>query len=114
MSTDFFRASVVLGSTKLPYGQWSDESLTARIAKGDVTALEALYDRYAPMILGIALRITGDPPRAEEVLQETFWQVWQSASAYPSQHGSFTGWLFSIARNLAMESSGKVASAGDH
>jgi RNA polymerase sigma-70 factor (ECF subfamily) len=95
--------SVVLGRTKLPYGQWSDELLVARVVQGDASALEALYDRYAPMILGIALKITGDRAQAEQVLQETFWQAWQRASTYSSQHGSLTGWLYRIARRLALE-----------
>jgi RNA polymerase sigma-70 factor, ECF subfamily len=106
--------SFVLGRTKLPYGQWSDVMLVARVVQGDASALEALYDRHAPMILGIALKITGDRAQAEEVLQETFWQAWQRAPTYSSQCGSFTGWLYKIARTLAMESSGRVWTAPDH
>lgn len=100
--------SVVLGRTRLPYGQWSDEILAARVVQGDAGALEALYDRHAPMILGIALKITGDQAQAEGVLQETFWQAWQRASTYSSPCGSFTGWLYKIARKLAMESNGRT------
>jgi hypothetical protein len=101
--TDYFRASVVLGLTKLPYGQWNDEILVTRVVQGDLAALEALYDRYAPMTLGIALKITGDRALAEDVLQETFWQLWQSAATYQPGRDSFTGWLFRMARNLAMD-----------
>ena len=114
MFTDYFRASEVLGQTKLPYRQSSDEILVSRVAQGDVNALEALYDRHAAMILGIALKITGDNPLAEEVLKETFWRVWQSASTYSSQYGSFTSWLFRLARSLAVEVDGRASSARDH
>ena len=41
-------------------GQLSDEILAARVAQGDQTALETLYDRYASIVLGIALRIVGE------------------------------------------------------
>ena len=83
--------------------QLSDETLAARVAHGDETALETLYDRHAAMVLGISLRITGDRATAEDVLQETFWRAWQSAVTYQSGRGSFTSWLFRIARNLAID-----------
>lgn len=81
--------------------QLSDDSLMARVARGDRDALEVLYDRYAARVLGFSLQILGDRPAAEELLQESFWQVWQSAATFPSQHLSFTSWLFRIARNLS-------------
>ena len=84
-------------------GQFSDETLIARVARSDRDALETLYDRYAPMVMGISLKITGDRATAEEVLQETFWQVWQGAAAYEAQPGSFTSWLFRLARGLALD-----------
>jgi RNA polymerase sigma-70 factor (ECF subfamily) len=40
---------------------------------------------------------------SEDVLRETFQRVWQSAITYQSQRGSFTSWLFRIARNLAID-----------
>ena len=83
--------------------QLSDEILVTRVAQGDSAALETLYDRHAATVLGILLKIIGDRPLAEDVLQETFWRVWQSASTYQSERGSFTGWLFRIARNLAID-----------
>lgn len=74
-----------------------------RIARGDAAALEVLYDRHAPMILGIALRITGNQTLAEEIVQETFWRVWRDASTYQPDPISFNGWLFRMARELALE-----------
>jgi RNA polymerase sigma-70 factor, ECF subfamily len=95
--------SLVFGSTRVLPAQLSDDILAARVAQGDSTALEILYDRHAPTIQGISLKIIGDGAAAEEVLQETFWRVWQSAATYQPQRGSFTGWLFRIARNLAID-----------
>ena len=80
-----------------------DEVLVMQVARGSNAALEVLYDRYAPMVLGISVKIMGDQALAEDNLQETFWRVWQSAATYQSQLGSFTGWLFRIARNLAID-----------
>jgi RNA polymerase sigma-70 factor, ECF subfamily len=84
-------------------GRLSDEILAARVASGDRAALEILYDQYAATVLGLALKIIGDRVVAEEVLQETFWRVWQSAVTYKPQRGPFAGWLFRIARNLAID-----------
>ncbi len=81
----------------------NDETLAARVAQGDGAALEALYDRYASTVLGVALKVIGDQGTAEDVLQETFWRVWRSAATFQSERGSFTSWLFRIARNLAID-----------
>ena len=81
----------------------SDEILAAQVARGESAALEALYDRYASTVLGIALKVVGEQGAAEDVLQETFWRVWRSASTFQAERGAFTGWLFRIARNLAID-----------
>lgn len=83
--------------------QLSDEILVTQVAEGNSDALETLYDRHAAPVLGVLLKIIGDRPLAEDVLQETFWRVWQSASTYQAEKGSFTSWLFRIARNLAID-----------
>ena len=80
-----------------------DQALVTGVARGDSAALEALYDRYASRVLGVALKIIGDQALAEDILQETFWRVWQNAAGYQSQLGPFTGWLFRIVRNLSID-----------
>jgi RNA polymerase sigma-70 factor (ECF subfamily) len=81
----------------------SDEVLVVQVARGNSAALEMLYDRYASTVLGISLKIVGDQALAEDILQETFWRLWKSAGTYQSQRGTFTSWLFRIARNLAID-----------
>ncbi|HKZ86070.1 MAG TPA: sigma-70 family RNA polymerase sigma factor [Anaerolineae bacterium] len=81
----------------------TDESLLARAAAGDASALEALYDRYAPVVMGLALKMIGDRAAAEEIVQETFWRVWRNADAFRAQRGTATSWLFGIARNLIID-----------
>jgi len=80
----------------------SDEILITWVARGDTHALDMLYDRHASMVLGVLVRILGEHTVAENLLQETFWQVWRSARTYSSQTGPLTGWLFRIARGLAI------------
>lgn len=80
-----------------------DERLIQLTAGGDANALEALYDRYAAMVMGLALKITGERATAEEVVQETFWRVWRNAAAFQRERGKLAGWLFGIARNLCID-----------
>lgn len=92
------RTNDELASTRL-----SDEALVAQVARGNSSALEALYDRHSSTVLGLTLKIIGDRAAAEDILQETFWRVWKSADTFQSERGSFTSWLFRIARNLAID-----------
>jgi RNA polymerase sigma-70 factor (ECF subfamily) len=80
-----------------------DEELMARVVGGDPTAFETLYDRYAPAVLGTLIKILQDRPLAEELLQETFWRVWDKAKTFAEERGSFRAWVFSIARRLAID-----------
>ena len=47
----------------------ADPELMARVAQGDSTAIEVLYDRYNRVVYSFALRIIGDRQGAEELLQ---------------------------------------------
>lgn len=81
----------------------SDEQLLARVALRDISAHEVLYDRYGSVVLGLALKITGDRPVSEEIVQEAFWRLWRKADSFEAQRGAFTSWFFSIVRNLAID-----------
>src|SRR5512134_2460635 len=98
-ATDVFMR---INSEKTP-SDTPDETLVIQVARGDSAALEVLYDRYASRVLGISMKVIGDQALAEDVLQETFWRVWKSAATYQVQRGTFTSWLFRIARNLAID-----------
>lgn len=81
----------------------SDEVLMSRVTDGDSHALEALYDRYAPIVLGVLTKILHERGAAEEALQETFWRVWTKAESFDEARGAFRPWLFSVARRLAID-----------
>lgn len=81
----------------------SDEELMARVTARDTAAFEYLYDRYAPVTLGIIVRIVQDRAEGEEVLQESFWRVWNQAATFDPEKGPFRAWLFSIARRQALD-----------
>ena len=79
-----------------------DAALMRRIASGDETALAAVYHRYAKLVYSVALRVLRNADVAEEVLQDIFYQLWRSASAFNPSRGSLSGWLLVCARNRAI------------
>ncbi len=95
--------ALVRSNSEKALSELPDESLVNQVARGHSAALEVLYERYASRVLGVSLKILGDQALAEDILQETFWRVWQSAATFQAQLGPFTGWLFRIARNLAID-----------
>ncbi len=75
----------------------------ARVIKQDMAAYKALYERYKRSVLGLSYKILRDQAAAEEVVQETFWRIWNSAASFDTQRGSFPNWMFGIARNLSID-----------
>ncbi len=80
-----------------------DQDLLARIVDGDEHALGALYDRCGSHVYTIALCITGDPLRAQEVTQDVFQIVWTDVVSYAPVAGTVTDWIVGIARHRAIE-----------
>lgn len=80
----------------------SDEELLRGIAEGDRQAFAALYDRHAAVAYSLILRIVRDRALADDVLQETFWQVWKRADEYRGE-GQVAAWLYRIARNRGLD-----------
>lgn len=85
-----------------PAGTPPDEELIARVRWHEEPALAAIYDRYSRLIYTIALRIVGDRESAEEVTQDVFQAVWQSAGSFQPT-GNFSAWLIGIARHRAID-----------
>lgn len=86
----------------LTYHQHSDVLLLELIAQRDPEALEALYERHAQTTYNLIYRIVRDRNSADDILQETFWQVWQKAGEFKGQ-GAVTAWLYRIARNKSLD-----------
>ena len=79
-----------------------DSDLIARMTAADESALSALYDRYAPLLCGVLMRILNDHQAAEEVLQDVFLQLWNQPGRFDASRGSLPAWLLVIARNRAI------------
>jgi RNA polymerase sigma-70 factor, ECF subfamily len=79
-----------------------DSALVEQMTTGDEAALAALYDRYAGMLFSMLMRILRDHQAAEEVLQDSFMQLWRGAARFDAARGSLPAWLMVIARNRAI------------
>ena len=77
-----------------------DHAIVTRIAVGDHTALETLYDRYGPRVLAYLLQLTPDRGLAEEILQDTMLAAWAAAGSFEGR-SSMTTWLLGITRRQA-------------
>ncbi|MBO0685897.1 MAG: sigma-70 family RNA polymerase sigma factor [Candidatus Dormibacteraeota bacterium] len=80
-----------------------DPELARRLAAGDVDALAELYDLYGTLAYSVALRVLGDPGRAEDVVQDCFLKLWHSADRFDASRGSLRTWLMTSVRNRSID-----------
>jgi RNA polymerase sigma-70 factor, ECF subfamily len=81
-----------------------EAELLALVAGGDHgTPLRQLYHRYERRLYGFGLRLLGEPGLAEELVQETWVRLWQSAPRFDPDRGTVRTFLFTIARRVAVD-----------
>src|ERR1700743_889082 len=77
--------------------------LIAAVAKGDEAAVERLYAATRAKLYGVVLRILRRQDLAEEVIQEAYVKIWNSAGQFNPGLSSPITWMASIARNRAID-----------
>ncbi|MFF2632680.1 ECF RNA polymerase sigma factor SigK [Microbacterium sp. NPDC058021] len=77
--------------------------LLLRVATGDQGAFARLYDMLSPRAFGLILRVLVDRSQSEEVLQEVFLEVWQSAARFAPNKGQGRAWVLTIAHGRAVD-----------
>jgi len=80
-----------------------DRDLVRRMQAGDERALGEFYDRWFPVVNCLVTRILRAPDEVEDVVEETFWQVWRQAARFEADRGSVQTWLLTIARSRALD-----------
>jgi RNA polymerase sigma-70 factor (ECF subfamily) len=78
-------------------------ALVERVGKGDKQAFAVLYQRTSPRLYTLAISVLRNRDLAQEVLQESFINVWKSASSYHSGKGSVQVWLNVVVRNRCID-----------
>lgn len=94
-----------IGASKGPKAKvdWAD--LIGRVAsEGDREAFKRLFEHFAPRIKGLMLKAGCSPDEAEEIAQGTMIAVWRKAHQFDPATAGAPAWIFTIARNLRIDS----------
>jgi RNA polymerase sigma factor (sigma-70 family) len=81
----------------------TDVSLVARIAVGDDRALQMVYERYSPLVYGLARRVTASTAHAEEITQEVFVYLWQNPDRFDADRGTLRAFLGAVTHRRAVD-----------
>jgi RNA polymerase sigma-70 factor, ECF subfamily len=79
----------------------ADAALMLRVKRGDMLAFEELVEKYKQPIVNLAFRMLHDLSEAEDLAQNVFIRVFQSAHRYEVS-AKFSTWIFTIARHLCL------------
>jgi RNA polymerase sigma-70 factor (ECF subfamily) len=77
--------------------------LLRAVAGGDQAAFEALYAATRAKLYGVVLRILRRADLADEVMQEAYLKIWNSAGQFDPALASPITWMVAIARNRAID-----------
>jgi RNA polymerase sigma factor (sigma-70 family) len=81
----------------------TEEDLIKALKGRETIAIQALYDMYSGALYGVISRIIQQSEVAEDLLQETFIKIWNSAEHYDSSKGRLFTWMINVARNLSID-----------
>jgi RNA polymerase sigma-70 factor (ECF subfamily) len=77
--------------------------LLSLAADGDRQAFSQLYDQCSSRVFGLVRRLLKDAAQSEEVTQEIFLEVWQSAKRYDPNKGSAIAWILTMSHRRAVD-----------
>jgi RNA polymerase sigma-70 factor (ECF subfamily) len=80
-----------------------DAALVEQVGARRPDAVEELWKRHAPAVLGVARRVTGVAAHAEEVLQEVFLRLWRAPERFDPSRGALRSYLLMEANARAIE-----------
>lgn len=83
--------------------QVEDLAMHQRVLRGDPLAFESLYRRYSPAAYGLALRVTGQPTLAQDVVHEAFMALWRAPESYDPARGPFRTFFLSLVHHRAVD-----------
>ncbi len=97
----------------------AEEALIAAVAAGDDAAMARLYDRFAPLVTALAVRMLRDRAAADELVEDVFVEIWRRSSQYDGGRSRLATWIATIARSRGIDRirtrqrQGRVGAADD-
>ena len=88
---------------------YEEQELVASLRSKKEDAFSYLYEHYSGALYGAIKQIVGDAELSNDVLQETFVNIWRRIESYNETKGRLFTWMLNIARNAAID---KVRSKG--
>jgi RNA polymerase sigma-70 factor (ECF subfamily) len=76
-----------------------ERQLHRHLVDGERPAFADLYDQFAGVVFGVAMRVTGNHQAAEDVSQAVFFEVWQHPGRFDPTRGSWRAWLATLAHH---------------
>ncbi len=89
-------------SPTVPMSEFSIEQALRLCAEGNRDGLKAIYDREAGRMLGVTMRMVKRRDMAEDIVQDVFIRIWNSAATYQSGLGNARAWIYTILRNRTL------------
>ncbi len=81
----------------------AEVALLKEIASGNRRSFEAFYDRFSRVLFATAFRVLNNQEAAEDVLQDSFVQIWQKAPLFDPEKGRPLTWAVTLTRNKALD-----------
>lgn len=81
----------------------TDRELMQKVTAKDSKALEALYDRYSPILFSLIQKIVGEKSKAEDILAEVFVIIWKKSDRFDFNSTGVYVWFITLARNKAID-----------
>ncbi len=83
--------------------RYEHDDLVTAILNKDQKAFAYLYDNYSKALFGIIFAIVQDTEESEDILQKTFYKIWDNFESYNSSKGRLYTWMLNISRNMAID-----------
>jgi len=81
----------------------SEADLVQKLINKEQTGISYLYDKYASALYGTALRMVGKEEFAQEILQDTFLNIWDKIAQFDARKGKLFTWMINIVRNKSID-----------